>query len=98
MKNVILMVKDKPLVVRLFNLDETAHGKIDDGRCNIARMNAIIQQSPRLRWRNPRWRFIHRRYGHSRIRIAPRVPPQHEHHNERHGREKYRRIAADEPE
>ena len=44
MKDVILIVEQKPLLVGLFDLDEAAHGKIDNGRCNVAGMDAIVEQ------------------------------------------------------
>ena len=44
MKDVILIVEQKPLLVGLFDLDEAADGKIDNGRCNVAGMDAIVEQ------------------------------------------------------
>src|SRR5438046_5515986 len=97
MKQVIFVGEEKYLLRRLFDLDISAHGQIDDGRCNIARMNAVVEQSARLSRRDSGRRLVHGSYGESRVRVASLVPPQGEHPAESDQREKHNGIAAEPP-
>jgi len=97
-KNVVLVMEDEAFVVGLFDFEKTAHGKIDDGRCNVARMNAILEQSSGLGRGNAGWGLIHGRYGNAGVGIAAGEPPQTEHDDECDERKKNRGVASDEPE
>jgi hypothetical protein len=97
-EDVVFVVEEETFVVGLFDFEETAHGKIDDGRCNIARMNAILEQGSGLGGGDIGRRLIHGRDGNAGIGVAAGEPPQTEHYDERDERKKNRRVTRDEPE
>ena len=47
-KDVVLVVEEQALLDRLFDLQIAAHGQIDDGGCDVARMDGVVDAALRF--------------------------------------------------
>src|SRR5678815_5820133 len=82
MKDVVLSFENEALLFGLLDLDISAHRQVDDRRCDVPRMNGVINKRSSFSGAHVGRRFIHRGNGHAWIWVSTLVPPERKHNGE----------------
>ena len=83
MKNVVFGFEDQQCCVDgLLNLDVPAHGEVDNGGSDVARVDRVVDERAGFGRRHVfRW-LVHGGDGEAGLRVAALAPPHAEHHDE----------------